>query len=466
MEKVFQSLNHFSHRELFRFGLQLLDEYDLFGSSYKKKLAQRVRSEIYQYGSLIEKINEKSIGLLLDDFEGRRYEIWEQIISFLDKQLQVQISPFDKDWDLTTPEKQILKHIPSYKAAHFILYDLCADYTHYSRKVYGYIYSRDEMDKLLGAMQTVRALHAVELLGLEEKIREYQRVQFTFERCIDRYEDLKEIFQKLSLIRVRVCLGLVLILHKIPRFVRKFPPPAEVTVKEVSPLLVSRPELVCDAQRLSFNDFSHQNLLILSQRMLEAREQQIEDGLADFPLAAELERQVVLYKMFLDTVSADELGPSFDQMEGRRYRSFELLISTVERFMHGDADWSDRQWIKHGASPEYEAAEYLLYDTCLDYNHDFSPEACGHLCQSDLMDDLIESWSDFEAQLALKRLECLHLYIQYRECSQRCQSIAWRIERKTNSGIIRRLGKKRYEISLLLSKAARHLGANSLNSAT
>ncbi|MFW5775158.1 MAG: hypothetical protein ACOCW2_02615, partial [Chitinivibrionales bacterium] len=435
MEKAFHSLNQFSHRELYAFGLKILREYESASGDGSSALLKNARGEIDAYGLLVEKINDKSIALLLDDFEGRRYKIWEQIISFLDKQLQVQLSPFDKDWDGKTPQKLILKHIPAYNAAHFVLKELCSDFTYGGRKVYGYIHSSREMNSLIDAMLSVRAARAVESLGLEKKMHTYHEVRQAFDHCIGSYPDLGEIFDQLGRRRVTVCLGLTIMLHKLPRYARSYPVSREVTVKGISPLLVNRNELICDAQRLSFNDFSHQSLLILAQRMLDARIQRLEEGGADFPLASELVSQVAVYSKYVKTIFGDNQESAFALWEGQRYRLFELLVSTIENHMHGDARWSNSQWIRHGCSAEYEAAEYLLYDTCEHYNHDFDPEGNGHLCQSEVMDRLVCSWEPFEAQMALRCLDCLALYRQYRACAGDCESAAWKIDRRIRSGV-------------------------------
>ncbi|MFP4418192.1 MAG: hypothetical protein ACLFSB_13050 [Chitinispirillaceae bacterium] len=467
MDMEFHSLNHFSHRELYKFSRRLIAEYERFrpgppNGESKRALSEKVKSGVDEYGSLIENIYEKSIALLLDDFEKRRYKIWQQILSFLDRQLQVKVDPFDDNWDGKTPEKQLLRHIPTYNAAHFLLYEMCPSFTHYGRKLYGYVHTRKEMDTLIQAMQSAQAARAVETLGIGDKLKSYMEVKDAFDFCICRYSQLKQIFEQLSYTRVRVCLGVVFLLHRLPRYSRSFPLFRNVTVRQISPLLVPRKELFCTAQRLSFNDFSHRNLLILAQRMLQAREQRIENGLDDLPLAGELQNQVNLFEKVVQTIFTDMEEKEFDQEEGQRYRLFELLISTIEQHLQGDVERSCCLWGQPGCSSRYEAAEYLLYDSCEDYTHDFNPEGNGHMCQSSLMDMLTESWAGFDAQMALKKLGCTDLYNQYREIADKCEKSAWRIDRRVNFGITSALRNYRFEISLLVTIAARHLGRNSV----
>lgn len=445
MQAKLRNANYLSHEEFYSFSLSLLN-ITTFNTGTEKQI-EDFRSLFMKYYDLLKACSSNAIWPILDEYEKRRYVLWEHISETIGDNLDISFSSEDlallEQFDVD-PLEALMK-IPTFKASWDLVESDGSYHVAFDRRTEGYYWLPDEMEVLISNFLDEKNQSVCETAGIISFVDEMREVEKYIEMLSFRLEN-NDILNELRLTRF-------FMMHRIEhsgiasRFSAKRPRDFKFVNARV--LLADQLREKFEIDRMQ--TFSYDQLMLSEYPRFAKLWQEKLNELSLYPsFEKSLKRRLAEFIRIMNKFRNHELWEQFEAAENEFCRECYLLLDKVSSFCFsidmGDTECTELLGESDQALAVSELlqfldkkAEKLFYRWSPDCPIDYS-----------LFQSVVQKWNNVECSANLLTIDALDLFGSVQILNCKVNMIATQIEHLDSRADLAALRHKRFRLSEMM----------------
>lgn len=378
---------------------------------------------------------------IIDEFEEKRYTLWETIADKLDDNLNIFIvDEYSVLKKIGLTKESALHEIPTYNASWMLLDE---DKTFPTGQcAVGHFWKPELMNKLISRLIDPSNVALCKKAGIEEQTDDLNRVETLLAKLTGSLPD-PQIISSLRNSRYFLLVSLK-VLHSCSR--KEYSPENNRNCTYFNAGLLFEDRFRAKQQIDNFEIFSYDQLSLSSlARLIEHRAEQFFKAESNDILEMLFREFHPVFRSTLDAFRTHPLWDKFEKREHDFYKEALLLMDKVYNHLTCTNAQDPQVWEKQIRSEEYKAAEHL-FRCGRPEGHllDWQP---GDIMNTEVFDAILLKWCENGCAQDLEVIDALDLHRNCQCLNKAAENYAYLIQKTDEKADLGTLRKYRYEVS-------------------
>ncbi len=434
-------LNSLSHTELLNYVREFLDSVAGAHPGTAPKLVDIAEKCFSDFQTAVSGCRSLTLWPIIDEFEEKRYTLWERIADRLNDNLNIFIvDEYSVLKKIGMTRETALHEIPSYDASWMLLNEDKAFPT--GQCAVGHFWKPELMDKLISRLTDLSNNALCRKAGIVEQTDDLNRVEKLLTKLTESLPD-PQLISRLRSSRYFLLVSLK-VLHSCSR--KECSPEHNRNCTYLNAGLLFEDRFRAQQQIDSFQIFSYDQLSLSSLAgMIGQRAGQFFKDESNDILEMLLGEFYPVFRSTLEAFQAHPLWNQFERKEHEFYKEALVLMDKVYNHLTCSNAEDPQVWERQIRSKEYKAAKNLLgYGRPEGHLLDWQP---GDIMTTEVFDAILVKWCESGATHDLEVIDALELHRNCQYLNKTAERYALVIREANENADLGTLRKYRYEVS-------------------